>query len=79
MCTETCTEDLDCEGVDGTACETGFACVPVAQLGPSCCQPTCICRDDLDVERSNTLAQQCEMGLAGGCCDQEPVPEACGG
>ena len=79
MCTEACTDDADCVGVDGTTCETGFACTPVAQLGASCCQPLCVCRDDLDVEAANTLAQKCEAGTAEGCCDQGMAPEACGG
>lgn len=79
MCTETCVEDADCVGVEGTACEGGFACVPIAALGPACCQPVCACRDGLDLADAQVLADQCAEGTAPGCCEQEPTPEACGG
>jgi len=79
MCTEECTEDADCVGEDGTACQGGFACAPVAALGSLCCQKLCVCRDDLDVAAAELLALECAEGTAPGCCDQDPPGPGCGG
>lgn len=79
MCSATCGNDADCaDPADGTRCEGGFACVPLMSLGPMCCEKVCVCRDGLDVARSETLQDACELGTAVGCCDQDPVPDACG-
>jgi hypothetical protein len=78
-CTDTCEDDAECVGADGTTCAGGFACVPVSSLGAVCCQRVCVCRDELDVYETSHLAESCEAGLTPGCCDQEPLPEACGG
>jgi hypothetical protein len=78
-CTDTCVDDAECVGADGTTCEGGFACMPVQAFGPVCCERVCVCRDELDVAATAELASECEAGLTPGCCDQQTVPEACGG
>lgn len=78
-CTDTCLDDTECVGADGTTCAGGFACMPVTSLGSVCCQGVCVCRDELDVASAEMLAADCAAGLTPGCCDQAPVPEACGG
>ncbi len=62
MCTQTCDTAADCVGVDGTACESGFSCEPIASLGSLCCQPVCVCNDDLNVAAAEALRQGCEDG-----------------
>ena len=62
MCTQACETAADCEGVDGTLCESGFSCEPVTSLGSSCCQTFCVCNDDLDVIRAADLRHECETG-----------------
>jgi hypothetical protein len=76
MCTDFCETNADCVGVDGTACEFGFECLPVTAFGPVCCQRMCACRDNLGPD---DLASKCAAGTQEGCCDQEPPGEGCGG
>lgn len=78
MCTDECQQDDDCVAADGTACEAGFACIPVTSLGSNCCQKFCACRDDFDVDAAASLAQSCAEGTTPGCCDQNPPSAACG-
>ncbi len=66
MCTGVCEQDSDCVGVDGTACEGGFTCGPVASLGSLCCQKLCICNDDYDVTYAE-LENECAQGLPQQC------------
>lgn len=70
MCTQTCETAADCVGVEGTPCESGFSCEPIASLGELCCQPVCVCNDDLDVIGAEELRYDCENGYLddrGGC------------
>ena len=76
MCTAFCETADDCVGVEGTSCEGGFTCGPMASLGPACCRKVCICNDSTPF--FDTLLEQCEAGTQPGCCDQDPLPEACG-
>ena len=79
MCTQSCESDDDCAGGDpGTACETGFACARIQSLGPFCCEKLCVCRDDLDVAGAAQRDVECAASTLRGCCDQDPVPNACG-
>ncbi|MBL4687160.1 MAG: hypothetical protein JKY37_21365 [Nannocystaceae bacterium] len=79
MCAETCEVNADCVGAPGSECESGFLCAPIVSLGSRCCEKTCICADALDVISAEELQERCEEGTAQGCCDQDPVPDACGG
>lgn len=79
MCTAECNDDSDCVGADGTACEGGFACVPVTSLGSTCCLKFCACIDDYDSASAAGLAEACAAGTQPGCCDQDPPGEGCGG
>jgi hypothetical protein len=62
MCTQSCETAADCVGVDGTECEGGFSCEPIASLGSLCCQPVCVCNDDLSFTAAEDLRRQCEDG-----------------
>jgi hypothetical protein len=85
MCSKKCSSDADCS--DGgpfsdvvaaqTSCESGFACARIQSGGDFCCEKLCVCRDDLGV--NTALDDACEAGTQVGCCDQSPVPAACGG
>jgi hypothetical protein len=79
MCTDTCVEDSDCVAVDGSACQSGFVCAPIARLGEACCQPVCACRDDFDEAGAEYLEAQCMDGTEACCTMQAPRPDACGG
>lgn len=79
MCSQYCGDDNDCaDAVSDTTCKTGFACAPLMSLGEQCCQKVCVCRDNLDVATTDTLAQACAEGTAPGCCNRDPRPAACG-
>jgi hypothetical protein len=83
MCSKQCGNNDECKNggvtqqivVDDTECATGFECARIQSLGEFCCQKLCVCRDDLGV---NDLDQKCAAGTQEGCCDQDPVPPACG-
>jgi hypothetical protein len=85
MCSKKCGGDADCQSsgitnqvvVDDTACNSGFKCVRIQELGEFCCEKLCVCEDDLGVGVSD-LDTACANNTAAGCCDQEPVPAACG-
>jgi hypothetical protein len=80
MCSQRCESDADCEDGDrSTACETGFRCARIQSLGDFCCEKLCVCRDDLDEAAATMREEGCAAGTLRGCCDQDPVPEACGG
>jgi len=78
MCSKKCGSDADCANggagnrvvVDETECGTGFSCAIIQALGTFCCQPVCVCNDDLVPD--NMLTQQCEAGTAPGCCVPRP-------
>ena len=80
MCSRKCSSDADCHGgPEDSACRTGFTCAPILGLGDFCCEPVCVCKDDLSVPKIEDLTAQCAAGNAVGCCDQTPRPTACGG
>jgi hypothetical protein len=86
MCSKKCSNDSDCKDggptqkvvVEGTNCSTGFACARIQTLGKFCCEKLCVCRDDLDENTSIMIDEACSLNDQEGCCDQDPVPEACG-
>ncbi len=78
MCTQQCDTADDCVGAEGTTCEGGFSCEPIASLGALCCQSVCVCNDDLDVTNSQELRESCEQNAVSGCCDQDPPGIGCG-
>ena len=65
------------EAAGSTTCEFGFACVTLVTSGPGCCEKSCVCKDDIGIGVEDNQAA-CSAGVARGCCDQDPVPEACG-
>lgn len=85
MCSKKCSSNDDCKDggigqdvvVDDTECQTGFECARIQSLGEFCCERLCVCRDDLGV---SDLERDCSIGgeAVPGCCDQDPVPDACG-
>jgi len=78
MCSTTCESDVECaDAAQDTRCNTGFTCAPLMQLGDFCCEKVCVCKDDLDVAATEKLEAACKVGDVPGCCDQDPVPEAC--
>lgn len=78
MCTQLCETADDCIGAEGTTCEGGFSCEPLASLGALCCQSVCVCNDDLDVPSAGDLRESCERATTAGCCDQNPPGLGCG-
>ncbi len=68
MCSKTCESDDDCNNTslnnrpavddDETACQTGFSCTVLQQLGQFCCEKLCVCNDDL--ESLESLEDDCE-------------------
>ena len=51
LCTASCSDSSDCDGVADTPCKTGFTCTipPASTDGPFCCKKLCVCRDYLDL------------------------------
>jgi hypothetical protein len=79
MCSRRCESDADCDDSDrSTACSTGFGCARIQSLGDFCCAKLCVCRDDLDEASADAREQACATSELTGCCDQDPVPAACG-
>ena len=84
MCSKKCSSDNDCKDggptqqvvVDDSNCSTGFSCARIQTLGKFCCEKLCVCNDDLGV--TTDIDAKCSAGTQEGCCDQDPVPEACG-
>jgi len=84
MCSKRCSSDNDCKDggptnqvvVDDTNCQTGFKCARIQTLGKFCCEKLCVCNDDLGV--TTDIDNKCSSSTQEGCCDQDPVPEACG-
>jgi hypothetical protein len=84
MCSVKCSSDADCAdgGVgqktvaDNTQCSTGFSCARIQTLGKFCCEKLCVCNDDLG--DTTDINAKCSASTQEGCCDQMPVPEACG-
>jgi hypothetical protein len=84
MCSKRCDSNSDCQ--DGgitqrnlaseTQCREGFSCARIQGLGKFCCEKLCVCNDDLG--STAVLDSDCSSGTAAGCCDQDPVPDACG-
>ena len=62
--------------VDDSACNSGFSCARIQTLGKFCCEKLCVCNDDLGV--TEMIDQQCSTSMQVGCCDQNPIPDACG-
>lgn len=85
MCSKKCSSDADCQSagitqqvvVDDTACQSGFACARIQTLGEFCCEKLCVCKDDLNQTASDDIEMACSLGQQEGCCDQDPVPDAC--
>lgn len=84
MCSVKCSSDADCAdgGVgqkvvaDNSQCSTGFSCARIQTLGKFCCEKLCVCNDDLG--DTTDIDSKCSSNTQEGCCDQDPVPEACG-
>ncbi len=78
MCSKRCTKDEDCKNTTATnrpvaketACQTGFACARIQQLGEFCCEKLCVCNDDLP--DTSELDLNCETGNQPGCEDYIP-------
>lgn len=80
MCSAVCESDADCVADGDTNCMTGFSCTPMSSLGAACCQPVCVCNDDLDEASALQLAAECEDGsVPTGCCDEHPGQGLCPG
>lgn len=77
MCSATCESDVDCATDETTNCQTGFSCVPITSLGEICCQPVCVCNDDLDFASTQDLTEACLNGTQEGCCDTQPGAGLC--
>lgn len=86
MCSKKCNSDDDCKNTsltdrpvaDGSECSSGFTCTRLQALGSFCCEKICVCRDNFNAASVVELNSACEAGMQTGCCDQDPVPEACG-
>jgi|GEM_PF-928014 len=86
MCSKKCSSDADCQNagitqqvvVDDTSCESGFTCARIQTLGEFCCEKLCVCKDDLNQTAADDIEMACATNTQEGCCDQDPVPEACG-
>ena len=79
MCSAFCEVDADCATDEATTCMSGFVCAPMSSLGEACCQPVCVCADDLDVANADELRSACEEGTQEGCCDNLPGNGLCPG
>lgn len=85
MCSKKCSSDEDCQDggitsqivADETSCSQGFKCVRIQTLGEFCCEKLCVCEDDLGIGVED-IQQACAASMQDGCCDQTPVPAACG-
>jgi hypothetical protein len=86
MCSKKCSSDSDCKDggptkkvvVENTKCQSGFSCARIQTLGKFCCEKLCVCNDDLDLSTAAEIQTECAASTQEGCCDQDPVPEACG-
>lgn len=84
MCSKKCSSDADCQDgglgkktvAENSQCSTGFKCARIQTLGKFCCEKLCVCEDDLGV--TDEIDAKCSGNTQEGCCDQDPVPEACG-
>lgn len=84
MCSKKCSTDDDCKDggigdkvvADNSSCSTGFSCARIQTLGKFCCEKLCVCNDDLGF--TGDIDTECAASTQAGCCDQDPVPEACG-
>jgi hypothetical protein len=79
MCSAFCESDADCATDEPTSCVTGFQCAPMSSLGEACCEPVCVCADDLDEASSVDLEKSCLAGTQEGCCDTLPGNGLCPG
>ena len=82
MCSQACTADVECAGIEDTNCESGFVCAVMAELGPLCCQGVCACADNL--VNTGDLEYRCGAGQVECCWDDEgnpadPLPGGCFG
>lgn len=86
MCSKKCDSDADCQSagitkqvvVDDTSCKSGFACARIQTLGEFCCEKLCVCKDDFSRTVADDIETKCSQSMQEGCCDQDPVPDACG-
>lgn len=62
-CSHTCETAADCPDVPG--CATGFSCGIVNLLGEFCCQPVCVCNDEISLGTLEHAAAQCAQGFPG--------------
>ncbi len=58
QCTQACQSDDECPEVPG--CESQTACVPMATLGPLCCEKVCACLDNFDSGDVEIKTLMCE-------------------
>lgn len=77
MCSAMCEVDADCATDADTTCQTGFSCRPMASVGEACCEPVCVCNDDLDEATAFHLTEACVSGTQQGCCDVLPGNGLC--
>jgi hypothetical protein len=49
MCTASCDGDGDCDKVDESPCQQGFACMIPVTVGAFCCRKLCVCKDYLEI------------------------------
>lgn len=76
MCSTECSTDDDCKNGgpgkkvvdDDSACDLGFKCARIQELGEFCCTKMCVCEDDLG---QNDLDELCGSNRAPGCCVDE--------
>ena len=82
MCSKSCSSDADCnnEGLtnrptvddEETACEAGFSCTVLQELGEFCCEKLCVCKDELpDLQ---DLVDDCATMKIELCEEEEEMP-----
>ncbi len=77
MCSKRCESDADCADggpldavlAEESACRGGFRCVVLQQLGRFCCEPLCVCTDDISEATVEKLGAECADGTIQ--CDAE--------
>jgi len=71
LCTDSCTQDSDCERVPESPCVTGFTCGIPARVGAFCCEKFCICKDYIVIPDTGLKPpNECNADDASnGCCN----------
>ena len=61
VCTDACETNADCASM-GTAggCAGGYTCQIATTVGPFCCQPVCVCRDDVIEGPESLIPYACD-------------------